>query len=83
MFRKEKNRLLSKGMSDLKVYLKVAVEKKLPFSKHRFSKFKFFFSWSVFGHLQLMQTSLNFKTSRYNLKIRGLGVKLWVAFLLF
>ena len=81
MFRKEKNRLLSKGMSD--IYLKVAVEKKLPFSKYRFSKFKFFFSWSVFGQLQLTQTSLNFKTSRYNLKIRGLGAKLCVAFLLF
>ena len=40
MLRKEKNRLLSKGMSD--IYLKVAIEKKLPFSKHRFLSLSFF-----------------------------------------
>ena len=47
------------------------------------SKFKKFASRSVFGELQLTQISLNFKTTCYNLKIRGLGAKLYVAFLLF
>ena len=40
------------------------------------SKFKKFVSRSVVGELQLTQISLNFKTTRYNLKIRGLGAKL-------
>ena len=55
----------------------------MTYSKLRFSKFKkFVFRW-VFGELQLTQISLNFKTSCSNLKIRGPGAKLWVAFLLF
>ena len=37
----------------------------------------------VLGELQLTQLSLNFQTYCYNLKIRGLGAKLCVAFLLF
>ena len=76
--RKEINRLLSKGMSN--IYLKVTIE---TFSKLRFSGFKKFVTRSVFGELQLTQISLNFKTSCCNLKIRGLGAKLCVAFLLF
>ena len=76
--RKEMNRLLSKGMSN--IYLKVTIE---TFSKLRFSGFKKFVTRSVFGELQLTQISLNFKTSCCNLKIRGLGAKLCVAFLLF
>ena len=76
--RKGKNRLLSKGMSN--IYLKVTIE---TFSKLRFSGWKYFFTWSVFGELQLTQISLNFKTSCCNLKIRGLGAKMYVAFLLF
>ena len=37
----------------------------------------------VFGDLQLTQMLLNFKTSFCNLKIRDLGAKLYVVFLLF
>ena len=76
--RKEINRLLSKGMSN--VYLKVTIE---TFSKLRFSRFKKFVTRTVFGEIQLTQMSLNFTTSSSNLKIRGLGAKLCVAFWLF
>ena len=62
------------------IYLKVTIEKKLTLSKRRFSKF---FTRSVFGELQLAQISLNFQTPCCNLKIRGLTVKLRVAFLFF
>ena len=55
----------------------------LTYSKLRFSKLKKFVSRLVFGELQLTQILLNFQTSCCNLKIRGLGVKLCVAFLLF
>ena len=61
--------------------LKVNIEK---FSKLWFSGFKSFFTSSVFEELQLtLQISLNFKNPCCNLKIRGLGGKLCVAFLLF
>ena len=76
--KKEINRLLSKGMSI--IYLRVTIE---TFSKLRFSGFKKFVTRSVFEELQLTQISLNFKTSYCDLKIRGLGPKLCVAFLLF
>ena len=76
--RKEINRLLCKGMSN--IYLKVTIE---TFSKPRFSRFMKFVTRSVFGELQLTQILLNFKTSCWNLKIRGLGAKMCVAFLLF
>ena len=76
--RKEINSLLSKGMSN--VYLKVTNEM---FAKLPNSKFKKFVTRSVFGELQITQVSLNFKTSCCNLKNRGLGTKLCVAFLLF
>ena len=72
------NRLLSKEMSN--IYLKVTIE---AFSKLRFSGFKNVVTRSVFGELQLTQMSLNFKTSCCNLKIRALGAKPCVAFLLF
>ena len=52
-----------------------------------FQKFDFlglrFFHQVSFGALQLTKISLNFETSCCNLKIRGLGAKLCVAFLLF
>ena len=58
---------LIKGMSN--IYLKVTIKKSV--------------TRSVFGELQLRQISLNFRTSCCNLKIRGLGARLSVAFLLF
>ena len=70
---KEINRLLSKGMSN--IYLKVTIES---FSK--FSRFKKVCQQVSFGELQLIE--LNFKTC-FNLKIRRLGAKRFVAFLLF
>ena len=64
------------------IYLKVTIEKYWR-SQNISQKFKKFVSRSVFGELQLKQISLTFKTSWCNLKIRGLGAKLCVAFLLF
>ena len=55
---------------------------KVKYSKPELSKFKKFVSRSVFGELQLTQISFNFQTSCYNLKIRGLGANLCLAFLL-
>ena len=60
---KEINRLLRKGTTN--IYIKVT---KVTFLKLRFSKFKKFVSTSVFGELQLTQTSLNFQTSCCNLR---------------
>ena len=76
--RKEISRLLSKGMSV--IYLKVTIE---TFSKLRFSRFKKFCHQVSVGELQLTQISLNFKTSSCNLKIRRLGAKQCVVFVLF
>ena len=76
--RKEINWLLSNGMSN--IYLKVTAE---TFSKPRFYGFKKFATRSVLGSSKIGQISLNFKTSCCNSKIRRLGAKLCVAFLLF
>ena len=76
--RKEINRLLSKGMSN--IYSKVTIE---TFSKLQFSGFKRFVTRLVFGEHHLTQISLNFQIPRCNLKIRDRGAKLCVAFLLF
>ena len=65
------------------IHLNVTIEKKLTFSKLRFSKFKKFTTRSVFEELQLAHIALNFKFSCCNLKIIGLGAKLCSAFLLF
>ena len=61
------------------IYLKVTIE------KNRLSQNEIcqFVTRSAFGELQLTQISLNFKTPCHNLKIRGLGAKLCVAYLLF
>ena len=64
------------------IYLKVNGEQ-LTFSKLRFSKFKTFVSRSPFGELQPTKISLNFKIPCCNLKVRGLGEKRRVAFILF
>ena len=74
-FRKEISSLLTKRMSN--IYLKVPIK---TFSKPRFSGFKKFVTRSAFEELQLMQISLNIKTSCCNLKIRDLG---YMAFLFF
>ena len=55
----------------------------MTYSKLQFSKLKKFISWSLFGELRLTQILLNFKSPWWNLKTRGLGPKLCVAFLLF
>ena len=75
--RKEINRLLSKGLSS--IYFKDTIE---TISKLQFSGFNFFFTRSVSGEPELTQISLNFKTSCFNVKVRGLEAKLCVAFLL-
>ena len=62
------------------IYLKVTVE---TLSKRQLFGFKKFVTRSVSGELRLTQISSNFKTSYCNLKIRGLGAKLCVTFLLF
>ena len=54
--KKELNRLLSKGMSN--IYLKVTIE---TFSKLRLQGFEKFVTGSVFGELQLMKISLSLK----------------------
>ena len=77
--RKEINSLLSKGMPN--IYLKVTHEKSPRSQKSHFLSLKSSLQ-PVFWELQLTQISLNFKTSCCNLKIRGLGTKLRVSFLL-
>ena len=66
-------------------YLKVTIEEKT-FSK-RSQNFDFLGFKNChhvsYGELQLTNISLNFKTSYSNLKIRGMGAKLCVAFPLF
>ena len=54
--KKELNRLLSKGMSN--IFLKVTIE---TFSKLRLQGFEKFVTGSVFGELQLMKISLSLK----------------------
>ena len=74
--RKEINRLLSKGISNM--YLKVTIE---VFSKLDFLGLKICHEVNIW-ELQLKQI-LNFKASCCNLKIISLGAKLCVVFLLF
>ena len=62
--------------------LKNYYQEKVIYSKLWSYKFKKFISRSVFGELQLKQI-LNFQTSYCNLKIRGLGAKLCMAFSIF
>ena len=67
--RKEINRLLSKRMSN--IYLKVTIDEKIGRSQN-------------LDFLGLIKNChLNFKTSCCNLKIRRMGAKLCVTFLLF
>ena len=67
---KEINRLLSKGMSN--IYLKVTIQKNQRSQNFDFVGLK---------NLQLMQTSLNFKTTCCNLKIRGFGANcVWLLY---
>ena len=79
--RKEINSLLSKGMSIL--YLKVTIEKNWRSQNFDFLSLK---NLSPGQFLEISKNwiskLLNFKTSCYNLKIRRLGAKQWVGFLL-
>ena len=75
----EINRSISKGMSN--IYFSSSYWEKLTFSKLQFSKFKKFVTRSVFDELQIMQISLNFKTSCC--KKSDLGARACVAFPLF
>ena len=77
-FRKETSRLLSKEIST--IYLKFTIE--------TYSKLQLFWVEKAChqvssGELQLTQTSLHFKASCCNLKIRRLAAKLCEAFHLF
>ena len=72
---KEINRLINKGMSN--IYLKVTIEKKWRIQNYFLTLDQVqFWSRAVFRELQLTQISMNFKTSCYKLKIKGLGAKL-------
>ena len=73
-FRKEINRLLSKGRSN--ICLKVTIEDVQSISKLRRFGFKNFVTRAVFGELQLTQIPLNFKTSCCNLAIRDMGTNM-------
>ena len=61
------------------VYLKVTIE---TFSKLRFSGFKRVITRSVFGELRFTQILLISTSSSCNLKVKGLGAKVRVAFVL-
>ena len=78
--RKEINKSFSKEMSN--IYLKVTAEKNCLLKTSVF-RLKKFVTRSIFWELQLMQISLNLKTSFCNIKIRGLGAELYVTSLLF
>ena len=76
--RKDRNRLLSKEMSN--IYLKVTIEKN--WCSQNFD----FLGLKILSPGQFLESSNSCrydKTSCCNLKIRGLGAKLCVAFLLF
>ena len=70
---KEINRFLSQRMSN--IYLKGTIEKKWRSLKFGFCKFKKFVSESIFGELQLTQTSLNFENFLLELKNQRSGSK--------
>ena len=75
------SRLSSKGIFD--IYLKATVEKKWRTKNFDFLIFKISSPGHFLGGFHFTQISLNFQTSCCNLKIRGLGEKLVVVFLLF
>ena len=75
------NRLLSKGMSNIN--LKVTIEKNWRSQNFDLLTLKNLSPGQFLGSSNSRRYHLNFKTSCSNLKIRGLGAKLCVAFLLF
>ena len=79
-WRTEINILFSKGMSN--IFLKVSVEKKWQTQNFSIMDLKSL-SLGQFLRAQLTQISFNLKFFCCNLKIRGLGTKLYVAFLLY
>ena len=78
---KEIKGLKSKGMWN--IYLNVTIEKNWLSQNFDFLSLKKLLSRSSFVEPQLTQISMNFQTSCFNLKIRGLGAKACAAFLLF
>ena len=78
---KEINRLLSRGMSN--IYFKVIIEKKLGTHNFDFLSLESLSSGQFLGSSNLTQISLSFQTSCCYLKVRRLGEKLCVGFLLF
>ena len=70
---KEVNMLISKRMSIMD--FKRTLKEKLMLPKLLFYSFKSSVSRLVFYEPQFTQISLNFKTSCYNIKIRGLEAK--------
>ena len=80
--RKEINRLLSKGMSN--ICLKVSFEKKWHTENFNFIKYKKLVSLTVFGELHSTHADIiEFSIFYSNLKIRDLGAKVYIVFLLF
>ena len=72
---KEINKLMTK---ECQIFTFTLLLRKTDVLKYRFFNLK-----KNFGELQLTQIPLNFKNSCSNFKIRGLGSKTYVAFLLF
>ena len=72
-FRKEINRLLSKGMSN--ICFRVSIEKKWPTQNIDNVNVKSSSLGQFLGNSKVKQISLNFKNNCYNLKIRSLGTK--------
>ena len=77
---KEINRLIRKGMSN--IYLKVTIEKNWRSQNFDFASFENLSPGQLLGSSYSRTYNWIWK-SFYNLKIRGLGEKLCVAFLLF
>ena len=73
------NWLLGKGMSN--IYSKVTIEKKWCTQNFNFLSLKSLSPDQFLGSSSSCRLLLNFQTSCFNLKIRGLGAKLCKAFL--
>ena len=72
---------ISKGMSN--IYLKVTIQKNWRSQNFDFLSLKNLFPDQILGSSKSRRDIIEFKSSCCNLKIRGLGAKTCVAFLLF